>query len=360
MGQLSIEGGQTSADILSDFATQGYSEVPHHIPRELIEELIDSYTVFTNTYPDPETSLFRDMIAEQLPRNPDGTYKKVLSKEESDAINLDALVRERDQTGTWHKYRSNYPEYAKPAGYTSRSLAVTALREVGIEYVDDPKEYYHFHPNSLVRMKREHAIHGWGPLPQELESLSQVFLRVQHIAKLAILQTLSALEEYDPRLVGQFGPDDFRSSPMRLLFYHDETRIPQCMLANGQSLALGDMFGGEHTDKGELTVQIAESHTGFRARNPHDPDATLRVIKRTPDRSIVFPSRGMDLAINGVDPNINEQPRDIRQLWHDIVHTGEQNIGRFVPEQAPAKRWALIYFLTKVGSKVATKAQTNR
>lgn len=117
--QLSMWGDETGADLVSSIEQRGYALVEHGVSATRIDELIGAYATFTDTHPDPDLETMNRMIV-----NPK---------------NLDRLDFSKDTQTIWHKYRSNTPAYAKPNGYTNRSLQADALTLRDMVISEDPK-----------------------------------------------------------------------------------------------------------------------------------------------------------------------------------------------------------------------------
>jgi hypothetical protein len=340
MSQLSMEAAQAHEKLVNE----GYLLIPHKIPAEAIDEGMAEYAAFTDGLPDPSLDTMARMII-----NPD---------------NLDELDFSQDQESEWHKYRTNHPQFAKPGGYTNRSLQTAALRyserfvtdkNTGllVPPEDDPKEYYHFHPNaiSLPRMEEMRERYGWSPIPPEVLKLHAKFSNIHALARQAIIRVFAQLEELYPELTSQFATqEDLFGSPIRILQYHP-----------GQ----GDLLAGGHTDKGLATIQIAESHVGFRMREPsntvedaaerykadplHDPD--MELIRRSEDQGVFFISEAFRNEAAYPDT-------ELTPLWHDVVNIDELNEKRAIHGKNCA-RWAIIFFTNSPKAGLVTKNRTH-
>ncbi len=339
-GQLSVFGDQTAGDLISTIERDGYALIDHGASEELVDALIRDYAAFTDNLPDPSLETMEAMI-------PGGTDPATLEKR------LDDLNYGRNLDAYWHKYNTNHPQFAKPGGYTNRSLQIRALREVrGVELADDPKEYYHYHPNSLTVIDQLHEAYGWGPVPSEVKTLHMRFAAIHRAGVAAVTGAYAKLEAEHPDLLSRFATKaDLDGSPIRLLFYHP-----------GQ----GDLLAGGHYDKGLGTLQIAESHRGFRARVPGtnseeqiaayraDPltDPNMQLLERDdPNLGIFFPARAW---INDVAyPHSRLEP-----TWHDVVNLPEMNAGRALHGKNCA-RWAIIFFTNSRAAGAVTKSQTH-
>lgn len=301
--QLTFKGN----DIRSDIEQDGYSLVSNGIEdNDAVDELIESYARFTDNLPDPEPETMNAMIV--------------------DTSRLDAINYSADKQPEWHKYRTNHPQPAKPGGYTNRSLQIATLRQFqrdktsgGNAITDDPKEYYHFHPNSLGKMAVQHQQFGWGKIPPEVLVLNMRFARIHELAYLAIKNNLSLLEESHPELTTRYiTPDDLNNnSPIRLVFYH---------------LGQGDILAGGHYDKSAFTMQVAESHMGLRVQNPET--GSMIQVRRPANLGVAFPG----FLWRQMYPDSQLSP-----TWHDVINLNEINDGQKLRGQNCA-RWALIWF----------------
>jgi hypothetical protein len=316
--QLSLEA-QSIDDAL---ANQGFVFVRHGIEAEQIDGLISTYATFTDELEDPGLEIMNNMIT-----NPD---------------DLDGIDRAQNiitTKGDWNKYHTNHPEFAKPGGYTNRSLQVAALRKFGRKVTDratsepidpseDPKEYYHFHPTSTVRMLRLHREMGWsnaGP-PVEVFNLHESFAAIHEAGKRAVIGAYQALEETHPELVPKhFGPSDVSTSPVRLLFYHP-----------GQAAQLAE----GHYDKAMSTLQIAESHLGLQIRDPKTGQMTR--VDRKPELAAFF--LGKSWHNLGAYPDSPLQPG-----WHDVVNLDEVAERRNLHGKNVV-RWAIIFFANSIAA----------
>jgi len=316
LSQTTFEGIGLSSSI----AEKGFALVEHDITTDEIDALISAYATFTDELPDPDLFTVHSMI--------------------KDSEHLDDLSYASDHKRQWHKYRTNHPQYAKPGGYTNRSLQIKALRFYGRDHdaigkpvEDDPKEYYHYHPNSLVKMKAMHDEFGWGPIPPEVIALHTRFATIWRLANTAMSSTFQLLEEEHPELMSRFTrPEDLATSPLRLIFYHP-----------GQ----GDILAGGHYDKSTFTMQIAESHLGLRARNPVTQEMGL--VQRPAKEAAVFPG----LLWDRMYPDSSLEP-----TWHDVINMDEVNPGLNIRGRKCA-RWALIWFSNSTALNIPQKADTH-
>lgn len=320
MSQITFEGQQLHDDVLE----QGYSFIDHGAAVEEVDALIKSYADFTDGLPDPSTDVMNGMIT-----NPD---------------ELDDLDRSQNPGAPWNKYHTNYPEFAKPGGYTNRSLQTAALlahdRKITnpttgqlVAPEDDPKEYYHFHPRSTVAMSRQASELGYTPLPAEVHQLHARFARIHHLGAEAVTAAYQRLEESHPDLIPKhFGPKDVASSPVRLLFYHP-----------GQ----GDVLAAGHYDKATSTIQIAESHLGLWIRDPR-----TGLITRTPDLGVFF------LGKSWKNPNAYPDS-ELKPGWHGVISKPELAEGRQLHGNNVA-RWAIIFFANSVAAgTILNKSETH-
>lgn len=308
-------------DVLrSDIEQMGYSLTSHGISKDEIDAVISAYAEFTDNLTDPDPETLNRMIT-----NPD---------------ELDEIDYLADTQRDWHKYRTNHPQLAKPGGYTNRSLQVTTLRQFGRGFlengnpiVDDPKEFYHFHPNSLSKMLEQHKEFGWGHIPPEVYALNRRFLTIHRLARAAITGVLIELEEDHPELLSRYsGPKDLDDSPLRLIFYHP-----------GQ----GDILAAPHKDKSSFTMQIAESHMGLRVMNPQTKK--MELVKRPAESGVVFPGFSWDKMY----PQSTLQTTE-----HDVINIDEANAERWLRGQFCA-RWALIWFSNSNELEIPKKTDTH-
>jgi hypothetical protein len=315
LGQLSFEG-----EILrNEMGGKGYALVQHGL-EDGTNELIQAYARFTDNLPEPELETMSLMI--------------------SDVTKLDELDYSMDKQVEWHKYRTNHPQFAKPGGYTNRSLQIAALREFdrdttldGKVIQDDPKEYYHYHPNSMADISRQHGKFGWGGLPSELFALNLRFSAVHKLAREAITSTLSLIEEDHPELTSLYArPRDLDISPLRLVFYHKDQ---------------GEVLAERHLDKSSLTMQLAESHMGLRAWNPQTNK--METVRRPAGSGVVFP---------GVLWNQMYSGSEFSPTWHDVINLEEPNEGQILRGQNCA-RWALIWFTNVEILDIPQKSDTH-
>ena len=318
MPQLTFEGSRLHEDVLN----QGFALVSHDIPSEAIDELVAAYAAFTDGLPDPSLELMSRMLPDEADPEKLGHL-------------LDELDQSQDTGGEWHKYRTNHllPPYHKPGGYTNRSLATEALLAVrGVRLKDDPKEYYHYHPQAYGALRAMHRDRGWGPIPPEVGALHGKFQVVRQMASTAIWRISRELEENHPELCDRMmTPRNVEFSPMRLIFYHP-----------GQ----GPMLAGGHYDKSLNTLQIAESHEGLRVRDPSradepwdgpaEDDPRMQLLVRPPDQGVFF--QGKLWTAPDAFPHSPHQPG-----WHDVVNLPTPNEGRILHGRNCA-RWSLIWF----------------
>jgi hypothetical protein len=320
MAQLTLSGEALHDDI----GRQGYSFIDHGIDPEHIDALVSAYATFTDELPDPSLDVMNDMI--------------------TDPNELDELDYAANPAEPWNKYHTNYPEFAKPGGYTNRSLQTAALRAAGrqvtdkatgasVEPEDDPKEYYHFHPNSTVAMNRMRETYGLAHLPPEVHELHARFARIHNLGANALKKAYADLEDRYPELVPtHFSPRDVQSSPVRLLFYHP-----------GQ----GDVLAAGHYDKSHSTIQIAESHLGLWIRDPENG-----LITRTPDKGVFFLGKSWHS-----DNSFPES--ELKPGWHGVVNRPELAEGREMHGKNVA-RWAIIFFANSLAAGTITdKSETH-
>lgn len=320
MSQLTFEGQQLHGDVFE----QGFSFVKHGVDQEDVDSLIKSYADFTDNLPDPSLDVMNAMI--------------------TDPDELDDIDRAKNPAEPWNKYHTNHPAFAKPGGYTNRSLQTAALldqqrnitdKRTGEKVMpeDDPKEFYHFHPSSTVAMNTLAKENGFGPLPPEVHSLHQRFAKIHHLGSQAVTEAYKKLEESHPELVPKhFGQSDVQNSPVRLLFYHP-----------GQ----GDVLAGGHYDKAQATIQIAESHLGLWIRDPK-----TGLITRTPDLGVFFLGKSWK--------NQNSYPKsELKPGWHGVVNKPELAEGRQLHGKNVA-RWAIIFFANSLASgTILQKSETH-
>lgn len=334
-----------SIQLNSRLTEDGFALIDHHIPPDMIDEAVATYADFTDQLPDPSLETLSAMIV--------------------DPDKLDNLDYSKDKEKNWHKYRTNHPQYAKPGGYTNRSEQIKALQlfhrkvtdEVTGELVapsDDPKEYFHFHPNaaSIPIMEQMHEDHGWGPIPPEVYKVHEKFTKIHFLSRQAITKTFQLLEDEHPELTSRFATKaDLFGSPVRLLYYHP-----------GQ----GDLLAGGHTDKGLATIQLAESHVGFRARKPSstqdktieqyrtDPvnDPSMMLLRRPPEKGVFFIAEAIrnELAYPG---------SPLTPLWHDVINVDEVNEQRIIHGE-DCVRWAMIFFANSPAAGMVGKDRTHR
>ncbi len=317
MKQLTFEGSV----LLGDISSQGFSLVDHGIHPDEIDGLMEAYAKFTDNLPDPELETMNNMMV--------------------DVTNLDRLDYHQDNQVEWHKYRTNHTQFAKPGGYTNRSLQVAALhkfdRDVlpnGERIEDDPKEFYHFHPNSFRKIEKTHEQFDWGKIPPEVSTLHMRFSTIHRLAREAIINTLTIAEQTHPELTSKYArAQDLDNSPLRLLFYHP-----------GQ----GDYLAAGHYDKSSFTMQIAESHMGLRAQNPQTH--TMEAVRRPANKGVVFPG----FLWTQMYPDSELSP-----AWHDVVNINELNDARSLHGRNCA-RWALIWFTNSEAFNLPQKTETSR
>jgi hypothetical protein len=252
----------------------------------------------------------------------------------ADPDKLDELDYAANPTEPWNKYHTNYPQFAKPGGYTNRSLQTAALRAYDRKVTDkktgallppedDPKEYYHFHPNSTAAMNHMREQYGLAPLPPEVHTLHMRFAQVHTLGAAAVRNAYMRLEESHPELVPKhFGPADVQSSPVRLLFYHPDQ---------------GDVLAGGHYDKAQATIQIAESHLGLWIRDPKNG-----LITRAPEKGVFFLGKAWH--------NDNAYPdSELKPGWHGVVNKPELAEGRVMHGRNVA-RWSIIFFANSIAA----------
>ncbi len=318
--QQTLEAMQLRADI----EARGYAEFEHHISKDAIEFLIQSYADFTLNHPDPAPATMDTMLA-NTPENPE-------------ELNLDVLDYSQDQQTEWHKYRTNVPHIGKPDGYTSRSFQAAALKATrGLELDEDPKEFYHFTPVHYAKMAQHHKQFGWGAIPPEVGRLDTAFGPIHRKAVELMFKICGLIEETHTEINQLLTPDSLRTSPLRLLFYHP-TR--------------SKMLGAAHYDKSVTTIQIAESHRGLRLAPTKE--AKLEKVVRDDRMAAFFPSM---MLMNSVGESTPYKPG-----WHDIVRLKTLNEGRNLPTNAAqvCARWALIFFGNAHNYVDPGKAATHR
>jgi hypothetical protein len=330
--QVSIDAEALRGDLV----TQGFSLIDHKVSLEQVDELIQAYANFTDNLPDPNPEL----LSRMLPTEADPRTGK---------LDLDVLDYSQDgPENDWHKIRTNTPYYAKPNGYTNRSEAARALKVVrGIELPDDPKEFYHFTPDTFGLMYQQHQKYGWGPIPGEVKELHSKFSAIHSAARAAVRSQLALLEERDPDLLGNVVTEnDLLRSPLRLLFYHP-----------GQ----GEVLAGGHFDKSVGTLQVAESHLGLRILDPNQvedewrtaptDDLGMRNIMRPAEKGAFF--MGLNYREPQAFPN-----SDLTPAWHDVINRPELNDRRQLHGKNVV-RWALIFFVNSEQVGVPDKSKTH-
>jgi hypothetical protein len=337
-----MEGTQTrqvsfGAEVLrGELVTQGFSLIDHSVSLEQVDELIEAYADFTDNLPDPDAEL----LSRMLPAEPDPRTGK---------LDLDVLDYAQDgPENKWHKLRTNTPYWAKPNGYTNRSQAVRALHVArDIVLPDDPKEFYHFTPDTWGLMRAQHDRYGWGPIPDEVQKLHKKFSAIHYAAREAVRSQLALLEERDRGLLGSVvTPRDLMKSPLRLLFYHP-----------GQ----GEILAGGHFDKSVATLQIAESHLGLRILDPIQIEGDWRTAPANEHgmHNIIRPAEkgafftGLNYRESAAFPD-----GDLIPAWHDVINRPELNDRRTLHGKNVA-RWALIFFVNSELVGVPDKAKTH-
>ncbi|MEI6481636.1 MAG: hypothetical protein WCO19_05050 [Candidatus Saccharibacteria bacterium] len=294
----------------NEIAKKGFAEIVHGIRAEEFDTVVSAYAHFTSVHPDPEPSTMDAM----LPRYDDLV---VLGK------SLDVLDRSADKQKIWHKYRTNVEDIGKPDGYSNRYFQEHALREsrgVILNPPEDNKEFYHFTPGLYAKMVQNHVMYGWGPIPSEVVALNNAFGPIHKKATELMIKVCGLIEETHPEIHTFVTLEALRTSPIRLLFYH-QSDIPQ--------------LGAKHTDKSSMTAQLAESHRGLRIAP--GKNAELVEVNRDSTKAAVFPGTAMESKF----PGTPFQPTS-----HDIVSTNILNEGRRIPSNADAvcARWAIIFF----------------
>ncbi|MDB5163849.1 MAG: hypothetical protein JWS12_467 [Candidatus Saccharibacteria bacterium] len=321
MGEQLSFTGQTPGDIRLGLEAYGHTSVRHGLSADKVDAAITAYANFTDTLPDPPLEVMEAMIP----------VKDTVEELEK---SLDDLDRTQNKTKQWNKYFTNYPEFAKPGGYTNRSLQAKALRVVrGIDIADDPKEFYHFHPNSTVRMRRIHKEHSLPPLPSEVDDLHATLMVIHTAGAEVMRQAYYAIECTHPELVPKhFGPRDVQSSPLRLLFYHP-----------GQ----GDVLAAGHYDKASFTAQMAESHKGLWIGSPE-----TGLMDRDPEVAEVFSGKAFR--------NENCYPDSVIEPgWHGVVNLSDIQRERQLHGKNVA-RWAIIFFANSlVAGTILDKSLTH-
>ncbi len=320
--EYSPEAGKFNYEIQQ----RGYSVLEHNIPNDMIEELVYRYADFTLNHPDPSYQTMSDMLSV---RNIEIDKK------------LDLLNKSKDKEITWHKYRTNVEGIGKPDGYTNRSLQEKALLEIRGVVIppEDPKEFIHYTPGMLYKIRQEHKEFKWGSVPQEVIDLDKAFLPIHELSRMLILKTCALIEETYPDVGKYVTKKSLLTSPNRLIFYHkvDNKKL---------------MLGGEHYDKSFLTVQPAESHLGLRIAKNEDSD--LEDVVRGTEYAAVFFGKSFEDAY-GIDSVYTPG-------WHDIYKTNIPNEGRFIPKIAEniCARWALIFFANRTNFVNPDKARMHK
>lgn len=320
--QLSLE----STGLIHEIKERGAAMMEHDIPSDIIDNLIDRYTIFTSQLPDPDPETMDAM----LPDLPETDLAEA----------LDDIERSADKQEEWHKYRTNHEWVAKPGGYTNRKFQTDALLKTrGIFLPEDDKEFYHFAPDGIGVMDANHKKYDWGPIPQEVRMLNSAFYAIHKAGEEIAKRTLSIIEDVHPDIHDLVTPESLHDSPVRLLFYHP-----------GQN----ETLGAGHYDKSVLTFQIAESHEGLRiAKNADSP---LEMVRRPADKAVFFPSGTLSGEKIGKYPDSPFQPG-----WHDIIGSETLNQGRHMPEgtRAVCARWAIIFFVNRANYVQPDKALTH-
>ncbi len=307
---------------------QGYELVEHGIDRDDIEAVADAYATFAVNLPDPKPETFNALMPCADPKR------------------LDELDYAADTQSDWHKYRTNHPQLHKPGGYTNRTLQVEILRAFGRDEMptgepfpdEDPKQFYHYHPNALQRMREMHERYGWGAIPSEVENLHARFSAVYDQMRRVTRGVLTLLDETHPELLNEYAADlddpEGDIGPMRFLFY-DLTDAPA-----------GSTMAERHVDKGRATFQIAENFKGLRVLNPLTREMSL--VDREPEYAAFFPSWAWSTEEHFPDSDLKGTP-------HDVIKINELNPGRTEIEKL-CGRWSLILFLNSevAGDKTAT------
>lgn len=306
MAQTTLEGAAFHQEIME----RGYAEFEHGIPQEEIENIVWQYGRFTVNHPDPQPATMDAIL-------PEGDDPQIIGKV------LDVLDYSKDKQKEWHKYRTNVPAIGKSNGYTNRSFQVDALRRARGLYLpeEDPKEFYHFMPSHFVGIAKAHEEYGWGPIPQEVNMLNNAFAPVHRKILEMMMRVCSIIEERDPRVTKYMTPEALALSPLRLLFYHP---------------TLKPTLAAAHHDKGFLTGQIAESHTGLQVA-PSDEEPLQPVI-RDANEAVIFPAWG-------IEQNMPEL--GYKSGWHAAENDGDLNPGQSeIPDFAKeiCARWVLVWF----------------
>jgi hypothetical protein len=326
LAQATLEGSVLRTNI----SEQAYALVEHGISSDLIDELVNAYATFTDSeeYSTPDLETINSML---------NTFDK------EGEIDLDVLDYHRDTNFEWHKYKTNHPQHAKPGGYTNRSLQVEALRafgrdispKTGLPLEDDPKEFYHYHPDGTEVMSNIHKKYGWGSIPPEVLELHARFSPIHQLARQAITETFRILEDDCPELINKYvRPEDLDNSPLRLIFYHD-----------GQ----GDVLAAEHRDKSTMTMQIAESHMGLRVRNPETRE--MQLVRRSAKEGVLFPGL--------LYPTMHKEVGTaLPPTYHDVINLDESNDSRALHGRNCA-RWALIWFTNAELFRIPEKHETH-
>ena len=315
--QLSLTGEQLQQEIIE----RGYAEYEHNITDDAVEHLVEKYADFTLAHPDPLPSTMDAML-------PAGDDPEILK------YHLDVLDRSQDTQAEWHKYRTNVAQKFKPDGYTNRSFQERALLQArGVQIPpEDPKEYYHFTPGHWVKMYKNHERFDWGGIPPEVNQLHKAFAPIHRMATLLMERVCRDIEEVHPEISQFVTPQSLLNSPLRLLFYHPTPR---------------PVLGGDHYDKGWLTLQLGESHQGLQVAT--GKTAPFEPVIRNSHTAAFFPGSVLAETI----PDTVFQP-----AWHNIVATNRLNEDRFIPPSAVevCGRWALIFFANGVGELNRDKA----
>ncbi len=165
--QTTLEGFETFERLKND----AYLLVDHGISEEEIEDGMTAYANFSENLPDPSLEVINQMMP--------GIDEYTIGSKQ-----LDDYDYSKDTQKFWHKYRTSFPEWEKPGGYSNRSLQTRALIHAGRKILDektstlitpteDPKEFYQFHPNtiSLEAMRKMHEEFEWGHIPTEVTVL---------------------------------------------------------------------------------------------------------------------------------------------------------------------------------------------
>ncbi|HSX45250.1 MAG TPA: hypothetical protein VLF39_04065 [Candidatus Saccharimonadales bacterium] len=330
--QPTLWGNENAEDFRRSLELQNFGLIRHGLSLDEIDEAAAAYANFTDNLPDPPLELVEAMI-------PRGDDPKVVGDL------LDNLDYDQDDPDKyeWHKYRTNYPEFAKPGGYTNRSLQTEALYKVrGITVIDDPKEFYHFHPTSTVSMNEIHRERGWGSLPPEVDQLHAKLMRIHNAGADATRFAYQALEDTHPEILPKhFGPKDVHSSPLRVLLYHRDLSEPLLSTKkDDQPLA------GAHTDKAAFTIQVAESHLGLWLNDES------QFIDREPEFAVGFAGKTLNRPSAYPESTVNPG-------WHGVKNKPEASRGRQLHGQNAA-RTAIIFFANSLlAGTVLDKAETH-